>query len=90
MTPELEAINALALTVSAYFSSLTVQLVEVQAMVNVLIDLERDRLRREGHNAADIDQLVERSFQAHRQSVYSTVQDRLRLAHPDIDLGPSH
>jgi hypothetical protein len=88
--PELEAIDGLAKVVSAYYSAVAIQLVEIQAMVNVLLDLEPDRLKREGHDPVAIAQLVEASFQAHRQSVYSVVQDRLRLANPDIDLGPSH
>lgn len=90
MTPELQAIHEVNKSVALCMSALGIQLVEIQAMVNVVLDLQRQQLESQGHAKQDVAQFVEASFQAHRKAAYEVVQARLRLANPDIDLGSGH
>ena len=91
MTAELQAILDLNKSLAASTSAISVQMIEVQALVNTLLDLERERLVKEtGQTAQTIAQLVEARFQAHRKAVFDVVSARMYLANPDIDLGPGN
>ena len=80
------AIDELAKQIAAMTSSLAVQLIETQAVANVILDLERERLIADGRTRQDVLQYIERSFHAHRTAAYKLVQARLQLHHIQVDL----
>jgi hypothetical protein len=90
MTPEEvpEAINDLSKTVAALITSLSDQMIEVQAMVNVLVDLERTRLVKDGRSREAIAQFVQASFEVNRNSASKAAYERFVRAGLDVDLGP--
>lgn len=80
------AIDELTNYVAATTSALAVQLIEVQALTNVILDIERERIIAEGRPRPDVLQYLEKSFQTHRIAAYKIVQSRLRLGHIEVDL----
>jgi hypothetical protein len=83
-----QSIDQLAKTVAAYQMAMSVQMIEVQALVNVLLDLERDRMVKDGQLRQDVARFVQEKFEANRNKILSTVKDRFLLAGIDADLGP--
>jgi hypothetical protein len=87
-SPELQMIDEIGKGLSAFAASQTVQLIEIQALLNVLIDFERRRLIDAGVDRQEVNRSIQDVFEKHRKAVYTTVQARLQMADPRIDLGP--
>jgi hypothetical protein len=77
-----EAEKALA----SLIAGLSMQLVDVQATLNLLVDLEKAQMIASGRTVQETDQFLATSFRQHRTTVLESVKSRLRQAHLDAIL----
>ena len=83
-----KSIDDLGKIMAAYQMAMTVQMIEVQALVNVLLDRERVHMEKEGQSKQDAARFVQEKFEEARSRILSTVKERFLLAGLDVDLGP--
>jgi hypothetical protein len=86
MSAELEAIDGLTRVHAASIAAFALQLVEIESKINVLLNLEKDRLVLERGDSDEVAEFLKTLIQIHRKAVLEDVQTRFRLIHPDIDL----
>ena len=86
MASESNALEEQMKVLTEFASSLTVQLIDVQAMFQVLLDIERERLVSSGRTEQQVSEFLRASFAAHRQSVVALIRSRLQGRHIQVDI----
>lgn len=83
----LAALNNLARVISAHVTMLNIQLVDAQAQIAVLLDLEQKRMVKDGQSQQDAAQSVQALSEAHRTRLLKVAEERLSLAGLAADFG---